>query len=1124
MSGTNDDGDDVESRAAAPADEGPSFEADDCDFPGERDGGQKGILEATYRDFKVRDLGDRYVAYLLRDDRTRRALQGRVLADHAAIAGPRGGDGDRAEFGSPRIGVDDGDGEGDASGFGGEEGGNVTPAGERAGAADASIEIDAFRLLSIDPVLGNLTLRYPDTLLGLLEDSTIWARRVLRGRVEAALRHRLEELKRSKPDMGVKNVAFKTEVNDMIRLLRALRRTGQDYYPRPLRARLVHLPPRARFCKPTLASLSARDVGSVVQIRGTCVRAGPVRMMETSRKYTCVGKDGCGTTFVVEADFGTANNALHMPPTCPSGESGGECRSTSFAIVPDGSERADYQEIKVQESASALMRAGSAPRSLLVKLGDDLVDRCRPGDEVVAVGELKAEWRDGGGGPGVGVEAPVGTCLRAHSVRVVNVDDEFGGGGAGAADLGGDVATAAVAAAAGSGNLRERYRREFDAFWSGDGARRRPIAARDYVVRAMCPKLFGMHAVKLGLLLALIGGAAVSTEERASAKVGDDGDDDGNGKMIQEEEDDHDSDEHAPVAFKVGDDDEDEDDEYAKRETKRAKVTSQNSNKGGKPIKSRRRIQSHILMIGDPGTGKSQFLRFAAALSPRAVLTTGTGSSTAGLTCAAVRDQSTAGSNGNEFSLEAGALALADRGVCCIDEFGCMSKEDRTSIHEAMEQQTISVAKAGIVCKLNARATVVAVMNPSGGLYDNTVTLEQNSRLGSALLSRFDLIFVMLDQAEAERDESIATFLLQHSITPRGAYEAPLEVETLTDDDNVRGHWSMEKLRAYISTVRDKFRPTLTREASELLESHYWECRRKQHGQSIITVRFLESLLRLSQAHARLMYRDKVLLDDAVAVVLLMECTAAASGGGIFGSGGGGVPFDDYLYRNPIDTEFFPFDEADARFEDDKQTLLRRYQGRRSQSSDGRTTREFKVSPMPSNSNARDEWDEYAQSRVQYNGFDRNREEEDQWGRQKRLSQVATPRPTSKKNRVPSNEKMGTCQLDPSLNHGDDHYTDNAMVFSQQSRQYPVQNGENIYQLNGGEYNFMRDGCPNRSLLSASGDGNHIGHMTQQSGGFIREDESYAHYRAHADSPNNRCMPHHGNASGKRRKHRRSSD
>ena len=91
---------------------------------------------------------------------------------------------------------------------------------------------------------------------------------------------------------------------------------------------------------------------------------------------------------------------------------------------------------------------------------------------------------------------------------------------------------------------------------------------------------------------------------------------------------------------------------------------------------------------------------------------------------------------------------MADRGVCCIDEFGCMSKEDRTSIHEAMEQQTISVAKAGIICKLNARATVVAVMNPNGGIYDEQLSLEQNSRLGSALLSRFDLIFVMLDQAE----------------------------------------------------------------------------------------------------------------------------------------------------------------------------------------------------------------------------------------------------------------------------------------------------------------------------------------------------------------------------------------
>jgi hypothetical protein len=316
---------------------------------------------------------------------------------------------------------------------------------------------------------------------------------------------------------------------------------------------------------------------------------------------------------------------------------------------------------------------------------------------------------------------------------------------------------------------------------------------------------------------------------------------------------------------------------------------------------------------GDPGTGKSQFLRFAAALSPRSVLTTGTGSSRAGLTCAAVKD------SGNEFSLEAGALALADRGVCCIDEFGCMSKEDRTSIHEAMEQQTISVAKAGIVCKLNARATVVAVMNPTGGIYNPSLSLENNSRLGSALLSRFDIIFIMMDQADIGRDEKIAHFLLQQSITPGSGYDRPLAIEKNLSDGDTNGHWSMEKLRAYIAIVRDRFHPTLSPEASELLQNHYDMCRQSNSSKSLpITVRFLESLIRLSQAHARLMYRNEVLEDDAVAVILLMGCTATAYQNEQ-------CPHDDFMFQNPIDTPFNPFDSADDDFHMRKEEVLAKY-------------------------------------------------------------------------------------------------------------------------------------------------------------------------------------------------------
>jgi hypothetical protein len=319
-----------------------------------------------------------------------------------------------------------------------------------------------------------------------------------------------------------------------------------------------------------------------------------------------------------------------------------------------------------------------------------------------------------------------------------------------------------------------------------------------------------------------------------------------------------------------------------------------------------------------------------------------------------------------------------------------------------MEQQTISVAKAGIICKLNARATVVAVMNPtSGGIYDESQSLERNSRLGSALLSRFDMIFIMLDQAQCERDINIAHFLLQQSIIPGSGYDRPPH-GALSTDDSVNGHWGMEKLRAYIATIREKFHPTLTPEASDLLENHYSLCRQQGNSQSLVTVRFLESLIRLSQAHARLMYRDKVLLDDAVAVILLMECTAAASSGAMFSGGGGGnySQFDDCLAKNPIDTEFRPFDEVDAQFDKEKQALLRRYQGRRSNNTTHHHQQFNGISPPPFRNSATTSraWDYVDQrgghsSQPSFSQYSTNDQvQRDQWGRQM-MSQAASPHP-----------------------------------------------------------------------------------------------------------------------------------
>ncbi|XP_021865143.1 probable DNA helicase MCM8 isoform X2 [Spinacia oleracea] len=298
----------------------------------------------------------------------------------------------------------------------------------------------------------------------------------------------------------------------------------------------------------------------------------------------------------------------------------------------------------------------------------------------------------------------------------------------------------------------------------------------------------------------------------------------------------------------------------------------------------------HVIIVGDPGLGKSQLLQAAAAVSPRGIYVCGNATTNAGLTVAVVKDRMT-----SDYAFEAGAVVLADRGLCCIDEFDKMSAEHQALL-EAMEQQCVSVAKAGLVASLSARTSILAAANPVGGHYNRAKTVNENLKMSSPLLSRFDLVFILLDRPDEHMDKRLSEHIMalhsgygDSSSTVKKLCRAPQNIgrtdvsatsESLVSRLRLDARKDSEfvplpapLIRKYIAYARAFVFPKMSRSAADILQNFYLRLRDRNTSAdgTPITARQLESLVRLAEARARVDLRDEITDQDALDAVEIMK-------------------------------------------------------------------------------------------------------------------------------------------------------------------------------------------------------------------------------------------------------------
>ncbi|KAA8593600.1 hypothetical protein FQN60_009716, partial [Etheostoma spectabile] len=471
-------------------------------------------------------------------------------------------------------------------------------------------------------------------------------------------------------------------------------------------------------------------------------------------------KYNCNKCNFVLGPFFQSQNQEVKPGSCP------ECQSLGpFEINMELTVYQNYQRITIQESPGKVA-AGRLPRSKDAILLADLVDNCKPGDEIELTGIYHNNY-DGSLNMANGFPVFATVILANHITR----RDE----GVAVAELT-DEDVKAIVALSKDERIGER------------------------IFASMAPSIYGHEDIKRALALALFGGEP--------------------------------------------------------------------KNPGGK---HKVRGDINVLLCGDPGTAKSQFLKYVEKVSSRAVFTTGQGASAVGLTAYVQRHPVS-----REWTLEAGALVLADRGVCLIDEFDKMNDADRTSIHEAMEQQSISISKAGIVTSLQARCTVIAASNPIGGRYDPSLTFSENVDLTEPIVSRFDVLCVVRDTIDPVQDEMLARFVVgshikHHPSNKEGG--VALEEVILPNTTDVPSI-PQDLLRKYIIYSKERVHPKLNQMDQDKVAQIYSDLRKESMatGSIPITVRHIESMIRMAEAHAKMHLRDYVLEDDVnMAIRVMLE-------------------------------------------------------------------------------------------------------------------------------------------------------------------------------------------------------------------------------------------------------------